>query len=239
MEFSLLCFWKLGNLKSWCCRTCIKPFLTMFSLVGRVREILRLSFNEGMHSRCELFSQQNHLPKGLYLKSSLWGSGFYNRTLECLKSQPITSMKITSSVGNSQVVHMLTEFIEYLISFSWTCILNYLHNHNRNGININVNMWSFAYIKFSINKCQKREKHTLILESSLENPDLFAPFDLWKPYYCWWNIATRRETRKMHYPTSHSCRVVGRRGKIIQMLCLKWQRLSLILSFPGSTLACS
>lgn len=107
---------------------------------GRVRELLRLSFNEGMHSRCELFSQQNHLPKGLYLKSSLWVSGFYNRTLECLKSQPITSMKIMSSVGNSQVVHMLTEFIEYLISFSWTCILNQLHNHNRNGININVNM---------------------------------------------------------------------------------------------------
>lgn len=68
------------------------------------------------------------------------GSVFYNRTLDCLKSQPITSMKITSSVWNTQVVHMLTEFIEYLISFSWTCILNQLHNHNRNGININVNM---------------------------------------------------------------------------------------------------
>lgn len=44
MEFSLLCFWKLGNLKPWCCRTCIKYFITMFSLVGWVREILRLSF---------------------------------------------------------------------------------------------------------------------------------------------------------------------------------------------------
>ena len=124
MEFSLLCLWKLGNLKPRCYRTCIKHFLIMFSLVGRVREILRLSFNEGMHSRCELFSQQNHFPKGLYLKSLLWGSVIYNKTLECLKSRPITSTKITSSVGNTQVVHMLTEFIEYLISFSWTCILN-------------------------------------------------------------------------------------------------------------------
>lgn len=123
MEFSLLCFWKLGNLKPWCCRTCIKYFLTMFSLVGRVREILTL-FYEGMHSRCELFSQKNHLSKGLCLKSSPWGSGFYNRTLECLNIQPITSTKITSSFGNTEVVHILTEFIEYLISFSWTCILN-------------------------------------------------------------------------------------------------------------------
>lgn len=97
-------------------------------------------FYEGVHSRCELFSQKNHLPKSLCLKSSLQGSGIYNRTLECLNSQPITNMKITSSVGNTQVVHMLTEFIEYLIFFSWTYILNQLHDHNRNGINLNVNM---------------------------------------------------------------------------------------------------
>lgn len=51
-----------------------------------------------------------------------------------------------------------------------------MHDHNRNGININVNMWHLLVLNSALINAKKREKRTLIFESSLGNPNLFALF---------------------------------------------------------------